>query len=208
MDCDTGILERGQLIRASEKAWVSDVETHYEDGNMLWLRCNLGWVCPEELVLGEGLLLKPFDVRIQSVVFKETLNKILMFWYFPITLWSMRSFYCLDVDGYGKYLAADTAVVCWSSDSGHRLIAAVSASMFLLYGLCFPVVLLARLRQENMKRLGYVKQNNDNEASTPLLNELNFVWSREQTNESPLAFLFSFLQPRGEYARSYVHVRL
>ena len=74
--------------------------------------------------------------------------------FLPGNFWlqvAMRSWFCVDVNNV-QYLAADTAVKCWSNETNHSHIAVISVFVFLVYTIAFPVVLFFMLRTEASKR--------------------------------------------------------
>lgn len=75
----------------------------------------------------------------------------------------MRSWFCVDVNNV-EYLAADTAVKCWSSETNHSQIATLSFVVFLLYTIAFPVVLFFMLRAEAKKRLTLINKIKEAES--------------------------------------------
>ena len=77
------VIRQGELVKSNEVELIFKNRFWHE---MLWIRTTKGWVCTAELIPGEGKMLQPFDMRVPRVILRGTIAKILMFFYFPMTL--------------------------------------------------------------------------------------------------------------------------
>ena len=79
----------------------------------------------------------------------------------------------------------------------------LSLVVLCLYGALFPLVVLWRLNHQYKARWKYEQRQQkrtnsvdpDSASTLPLLDEDLFVWSHEQTNCDPLAFMYVFVRP-------------
>ena len=83
------------------------------------------------------------------------------------------------------------------------LVFMLSLVVLCLYGALFPLVVLWRLNHQYKARWKYEQRQQkrtnsvdpDSASTLPLLDEDLFVWSHEQTNCDPLAFMYVFVRP-------------